>query len=219
MNFKALSAHEEETYSSLLCYPSSDKNAASLSLIFFFTDQPVHLENIKIPMANSHGKLIFLLFVVWNVTFVTSSMNQTNETDAGVAKYFDKIKGHKRTVNAKWMNMNEIVDGQQIKKEIKDLRRAIHNLRLKTELRKKPSEREELFQKKWNTKIISGMLAINMLICMIVMCSLKNHIKYVKTLKYKNRRFRKRENHNRRINYAHPMRKPMIKPSRKLQLQ
>ncbi|KRX86193.1 hypothetical protein T4E_8197 [Trichinella pseudospiralis] len=127
MNFKALSAHEEETYSSLLCYPSSDKNAASLR-----------------EHQNSNGEF---------TRQTDFSVVRCLESDAGVAKYFDKIKGHKRTVNAKWMNMNEIVDGQQIKKEIKDLRRAIHNLRLKTELRKKPSEREELFQKKWNTKI------------------------------------------------------------------
>ncbi|KRY89388.1 hypothetical protein T4D_4728 [Trichinella pseudospiralis] len=126
-------------------------------------------------MANSHGKLIFLLFVVWNVTFVTSSMNQTNETDAGVAKYFDKIKGHKRTVNAKWMNMNEIVDGQQIKKEIKDLRRATNGT-FWIGLRKESGHSEQLFHnattKAAGIPVAEEKAAIIILLIGCVLCSI-----------------------------------------------
>ncbi|KRY68155.1 hypothetical protein T4A_10896 [Trichinella pseudospiralis] len=157
MNFKALSAHEEETYSSLLCYPSSDKNAASLR-----------------EHQNSNGEFTRQTdFSV--VTFVTSSMNQTNETDAGVAKYFDKIKGHKRTVNAKWMNMNEIVDGQQIKKEIKDLRRATNGT-FWIGLRKESGHSEQLFHnattKAAGIPVAEEKAAIIILLIGCVLCSI-----------------------------------------------
>ncbi|KRZ77204.1 hypothetical protein T10_1443 [Trichinella papuae] len=108
---------------------------------------------MKIAMAMSHGKLIFVLFVVFNVTLVRSVSNQTNETDVGAVKSLDEIREYERTSNANGMNMNEIVDEQQVVKEIVDLLRAIYNDRLKTELRKKPSEHEELLQKKCNAKI------------------------------------------------------------------
>ncbi|KRZ67273.1 hypothetical protein T10_9424 [Trichinella papuae] len=117
---------------------------------------------MKIAMAMSHGKLIFVLFVVFNVTLVRSVSNQTNETDVGAVKSLDEIREYERTSNANGMNMNEIVDEQQVVKEIVDLLRAsinaflliiLYNDRLKTELRKKPSEHEELLQKKCNAKI------------------------------------------------------------------
>ncbi|KRZ06088.1 hypothetical protein T11_3012, partial [Trichinella zimbabwensis] len=79
---------------------------------------------MKIAMAMSHGKLIFVLFVVFNVTLVRSVFNQTNETDVGAVKSLDEIREYERTSNANGMNMNEIVDEQQVVKEIVDLLRA-----------------------------------------------------------------------------------------------
>ncbi|KRZ03016.1 hypothetical protein T11_12873 [Trichinella zimbabwensis] len=111
---------------------------------------------MKIAMAMSHGKLIFVLFVVFNVTFVRSVFNQTNETDVGAIKSFDEIREYERTskaISKETRDIHEIVNKQQIMKEIKDLLRA-NNDRLKMELHKKPSEHEELFQKTCNIKIL-----------------------------------------------------------------
>ncbi|KRZ72050.1 hypothetical protein T10_2116 [Trichinella papuae] len=141
-------------------------------------------------MAKSKGIVMFALFVVFNVTLVRSVFNQTNETDVGAVKSLDVIREYERT--AKWKEMydiHETVDEQQAIKEIEDLLGATDNGRLRMELRKKPSEHEELFQKKCNMKIQTATIIAFVTACTFVALLLlhfnipKKLIKYVKKLK------------------------------------